>query len=530
MRTVNRWIAAIVVSISITSCTNAQASKPNTTSEPLDAYVERALKTFEVPGMAVAVVKGGKVVYAKGFGVRRLGSPDKVDANTLFQIGSTTKAMTVAALATLVDQGKLKWDGPVRDYMPSFQMYDPYVSKEITVRDILTHRSGLGMGEGDLLLFPPSNLTRPQLIARMKNIKPLWSFRTHWAYCNLCFVTAGELIPAITGKSWEEYIQSNVFRPLGMNDTRVTVSGMKPTDNIAAAHEIVDGKVTIVPWDVIDNAAPAGAVVSSVNDMSKWIAVQLNHGKLPNGERLFTEADSREMWSGVSLRPLRPATPGFELLRKNFNEYALGWGVWDYRGQKIIEHSGGVTGMITEVVLVPGMDLGLVLFANTPANNELAVPSVMYRVLDEYLGAGLEDWTSKYKVMQQKMLQDDANEQKKAATSRDADSKPSLALEKYAGEYSDPWFGEARLTMENGKLVFSVPWSPRLIGDVEHWQHDTFVIHFRDKTVPDSYLYFSMNPDNSIERAKMAPVSALADFSYDFQDLELKPVGKPPAK
>lgn len=493
----------------------------------LDAYVNNALKTFEVPGMAVAVVKDGKVVYSKGFGIRRLGHPEKVDDHTLFQIGSTTKAMTVAGLATLVDQGKLKWDGPVRDYMPSFQMYDPYVSKEITVRDLLTHRGGLGMGEGDLLLFPPSKLTRAQLIERMKNMKPLWGFRTHWAYCNLCFVTAGQLIPAVTGQSWEDYMKAHIFGPLGMNETRLTIVGATPEENIASAHEIVDGKITVVPWDVLDNAAPAGSVVSNVTDMAKWITVQLNRGKLPNGERLFSESDSREMWTGVSTMPLRKTViPGNEPLDQNFHEYALGWSVWDYRGQKVLEHSGGVTGQITEVVLVPGKNFGFVLFSNTPAIDEFVVPSVMYRVLDEYIGVTPEDWTSRFKASQQRMIKADAEDQQKAGAARDANSKPSLPVERYAGTYTDPWFGEVDLTMEGGHLVFAVPWSPRLTGDVEHWQHDTFVVKFRDKTVPDAYLYFSTNPDNSIDRARMLPVSSLADFSYDFQDLELKPVKK----
>jgi CubicO group peptidase (beta-lactamase class C family) len=516
------FILSVLLVVSIASLAQQKATP---TPLPLDAYIENALKVFDVPGMAVAVVKDGKVAYSKGFGVRRIDRSTKVDERTLFQIGSTTKAMTSAALATLVDQGKLNWDGQVRDYMPSFQMYDPYVSKEITVRDLLTHRSGLGMGEGDLLLFPSSNLTRPQLIERMKNMKPLWSFRTHWAYCNLCFVTAGELIPAVTGKSWEDYVTAQLFAPLGMTDTRLSVKGLGENDDIAAAHEIVDGKVQVVPWDEIDNAAPAGAVVSNVRDMAKWIAVQLAHGKLPDGRRLFSEASSREMWQGVSIRPARAEGTTDATVRR-FNEYALGWSVWTYRGQRVIEHSGGVTGMITEVVLVPERNFGFVVFSNTPANNEGVVPAVMYRILDDYLGVAPGDWTAKYKQQQEKMLKADSEARSKASGTRDANSTPSLALEKYAGTYRDPWFGEADLKMENGHLVFSVPWSPHLLGDVEHWQHDTFVVRFRDKTVPDAYLYFSLTPDNTIEHAKMSPVSALADFSFDFQDLEFKPEKK----
>lgn len=530
-----RLIAALLLLSLVPNCSLAQnRSTQNSTSqsrtaltESLDSYLERALRTFEVPGIAVAVVRDGKPVYSKGFGVRRFGAPDKVDENTLFQIGSTTKAFTVATMATLVDEGKLKWDSPVRDVMKTFEMYDPYVSREITVRDLLSHRSGIGEGEGDLLIIPPSTLTAPELVARMKYLKPAWGFRSHWAYCNICFIAAGELIHTASGQTWEEAVKTRILAPLGMNATRTSIRGLTTADNVASAHVLIEDKVTPVPWDVLDNAAPAGAIVSSVSDMSKWIAVQLAHGKIAGSEkRVFTDADSREMWTGAAVRTIYPQEPGMEATQRHFNEYGLGWFLWDYRGERIVEHAGGVTGMVTEVVLVPDKNFGFVVLANPPADG-LIIEAVMYRVLDEYLGAKTEDWTTKYKAVQQKGLKEylEARAAEKAA--RDANAPPSLPLEKYAGKYSDPWFGEAALSQENGKLVFTVPWSPHLTGDVEHWQHDTFVVHFRDKTVPDAYLYFSLNPNNSIERAKMMPVSSFADFSFDFQDLELKPV--PPA-
>lgn len=358
----------------------------------------------------------------------------------------------------------------------------------------------------------------------MKHLKPLWSFRTHWAYCNLCFVAAGELIPALTGKSWEEYIQARIFGPLGMRASRVTARGLEGAPDVAAPHELIDGVVTPVPWDVIDNAAAAGAVVSNVSDMSKWIAVQLNHGAMPSGERLFSEASSREMWQGVSIRPATApsAIPAAALRR--FSEYALGWFVWDYRGHQVIEHSGGVTGMITEVVMVPERNFGFVVFSNTPAANAGVVPAVMYRLLDEHLGVTPENWIDTFKAVQQKALEGDRQALATSAGAREVDGRASLPLERYAGTYRDEWLGEAEVKMEGGRLVFSVSWSPHLTGDIEHWQHDTFVVRFRDKTVPDAYLYFSLRPDSTIDRARMAAVSALADFSFDFQDLELRPV------
>jgi CubicO group peptidase (beta-lactamase class C family) len=497
----------------------------NTSFSPaFDAYVENAMKTAELPGMAVGVVRDGKPIYLKGYGVRKLGDPAKVDANTIFQIGSTTKAFTTAALAILVDEGKLNWDGPVRDYMPSFQMYDPYVSKEITVRDILTHRSGLGMGEGDLLFFPGTDLSSQEMIRRIKYMKPKWSFRSHWAYCNLCYLSAGEIIPAVTGQSWQDFVKQRIFVPLGMNESVDTSADFKRSSNAATPHSKQTDTVAPVVADSVDAAAPAGAIVSSVTDMSKWIAVQLAHGKMPDGKRLYGERSAQEMWSAASFLPIAPSDE--PLLQRHFSEYGLGWFMFDYRGHRIVTHAGGVTGMITEVFLVPDLNAGFVILSNADANGALAVGAVMMRTLDTLIGAQEKDWTSYFKDRWEKgKAQADAVE-KQAAAKRDPNRKPSLPLDGYAGTYHDDWFVDVTLKVENGQLVLTAPNAPLLTADLEHWQGDSFVATFREKRVPKAYVYFSLNPDGSIDSFKMAAVSPLADFSYDFQDLLYKPVPK----
>src|SRR5580704_14860907 len=305
----------------------AQAAPP----ADMDAYAARVLKTFAVPGLSVGIVKDGKLVFAKGYGVRKLGESARVDENTLFPIGSNTKAFTSALLASLVDAGKLSWDDPVYQRLPGFQMYDPYVSHEMTIRDLLTHRSGMGLGEGDLLFWPTTTFTRDEIIYRLRFMKPASSFRSRFAYDNLMYIAAGQIIPAVTGEPWEEFIREKILLPLGMKTSNLSTNAFKPEDNYASPHSKVDGKLQVVPFMDLDNAAPAGAINSSVAEMSKWVLLQLNHGKIPGSEeRIFSEAQSREMWTGQTLLPIGGGDSPLAAMRPKFAAYALGWGVQDY--------------------------------------------------------------------------------------------------------------------------------------------------------------------------------------------------------
>jgi CubicO group peptidase (beta-lactamase class C family) len=483
------------------------------------------MKTFEVPGMAVAIVKDGKVIVAKGYGVRKLGDPTPVDEHTMFAIGSNTKAFTTAALATLVDEDKLSWDDPVYQRLPGFVMYDPYVSHEMTIRDLLTHRSGMGLGEGDLLFWPHSTYTREQIIYKLRFMKPASSFRSHYAYDNLLYMTAGQIIPAVTGTSWEAFLRQYILGPIGMNNTTVSNTLFKPGDNYAFPHSRVDGSLQVIPFENLDNAGPAGSISSCAADMAKWVQLQLNHGKLADyNSRLFSERQSKEMWSPQTILPIGDPPPPLAGLKANFADYALGWGLRDYHGRKLIGHTGGVAGFVSRVMLVPEENLAVVILTN--AEQDGAFDAILYHVLDHYFNLPPTDWVAAYKSVKDTQEKDAAKAMRRAEGNRVADSKPSLPLDRYADVYNDAWYGSITIHTENTGLVITFDHTPSMIGDLQHWQFDTFKAHWRDRTIEDAFITFSLKPDGSIESARMAAVSPLADFSFDYQDLLLKPVEK----
>jgi CubicO group peptidase (beta-lactamase class C family) len=499
---------------------SAQAPPPD-----LDAWISRSIKEFEVPGISVAIVKDGKVVLAKGYGVRKLGDQKPVDEHTLFGIGSNTKAFTTAALAMLVDEGKLSWDDPVYQRLPGFQMYDPYVSHEMTIRDLLTHRSGMGLGEGDLLIFPHTTYTRDDVIHRLRYMKPVSSFRSRYAYDNLLYIAAGQIIPAVTGTSWDDFIRQRILSPLGMNATNLSNAAFKPGENYAFPHSRLDGKLQVVEFGNLDNAAPAGAINSSAADMAQWMILQLGRGRLPNSDlRLFTEKQSREMWSPQTILPTGNPSPSLLALRPNFSAYGLGWGLRDYHGRKLVGHTGGVTGFVSRVMLVPEEGLGVVILTNAEEGG--AFDSILYHIIDGYLGLPSTDWIAAFKAAKEHEEQAAAEVEKRQNNFRAADSKPSLPMEKYAGVYADAWYGTATIRAGDGKLVLSFEHTPTMVGELQHWQYDTFKTHWRDRTIADAFVSFSLHPDGAIEHFKMAPVSPLADFSFDYQDVLFEPVGK----
>ncbi|HXY24842.1 MAG TPA: serine hydrolase [Candidatus Acidoferrum sp.] len=488
----------------------------------LDAYVANVLKTFEVPGLSVAIVKDRKVVLAKGYGVRKLGDATAVDENTLFAIGSNTKAFTTAALATLVDEGKLAWDDPVYERLPGFQMYDPYVSHEMTIRDLLTHRSGMGLGEGDLLFWPHTTFTREEIIYKLRFMKPASSFRSRFAYDNLLYMTAGQIIPAVTGKSWEAYVREKILGPLEMNTTNLSNADFKPGNDYAWPHSKVDGKLQVVGFENLDNAAPAGSINSSAAEMAKWVQLQLNHGKFSGREgRLFSEAQSREMWSAQTILPAGDRKGPLAALSSKFAAYGLGWGLRDYRGRKLVGHTGGVSGFVSRVMLVPEENLGVVILTNAESGS--AFDSILFHILDSYFGLAPTDWIAAYRAEDEQTEKEAAEIIKKQETGRAADSKPSLPLEKYAGVYTDPWYGPVTIRMENSKLVFTLDRTPEAAADLQHWQYDTFKAHWRNRTIEDAFLTFALKADGAIDHFTMVAVSPLADFSFDYQDLYLTP-------
>ncbi|MGZ8398996.1 MAG: serine hydrolase [Gemmatimonadales bacterium] len=493
----------------------------------LDAYVRRVMETFTVPGLSVAIVKDGKVVLTKGYGVQRMGSPAPVDAKTRFGIASNTKLFTATALALLVEEGKIAWDKPVIDYLPAFAMSDPYVTHEMTVRDLLVHRSGLGLGAGDLLWWPPSTYDRKEITRRIRYIPLSTSFRGAYAYDNVLYLVAGEVIEAVSGQTWEEFVRRRIFDKVGMSDSDVRHSGASEGGNVAATHAEVNGTVRPVAPFASDNTNPAGGIMSGAADMAKWLMVQLDSGRVAGGSRLFSPATTTQLWREVTPTPIgnTPTSVAGALghLRANMAGYALGLNVRDYRGRILRQHTGGLPGYLSKVAMIPELRLGVAVLTNQESG--AAFESIVYHVLDYYLGAKAPDYPTVFKQLgdeNRKKLQ--AAEQQ-AAGSRDSTSGPSLPLAKYAGTYRDSWYGDVKIAVEGKGLAIRFTRTPVLVGDLVHWQHDTFLARWRDRELrADAYATFSLKPDGSVDQLKMVPASDAVDFSFDFQDLLLKPV------
>ncbi|HYV03645.1 MAG TPA: serine hydrolase [Blastocatellia bacterium] len=516
-----RFFAVVLALLSISSTCPAQ---PRQAAAPpdLDAFAARVLKEFDVPGLGVAIVKDGKVVVAKGYGVRKLGDPAPVDENTLFGIASNTKAFTSALLAMLVDEGKITWDDPVIKHLPGFQLYDPYVTREMTIRDLLTHRSGLGLGAGDLLWWPPTDYSRDEIVRRFRFVKPATSFRSRYAYDNVLYLVAGQVIAAVAGKSWDDVIKERIFTPLGMTTSNTRGAALSEPGNVAAPHVKLGDRVQTVSPMALDNVAPCGAINSSVGEMAKWLIAQLSRGQLGEGRRLFSERQSREMWSAQTITPLSEPPPHLAGLRSNFSAYGLGWGLSEYRGLKTVSHTGGLLGYVSKVTLVPDLDLGVVVLTNQQSGG--AFSALSYRILDHFMNAPATDWVAAFKKSEEMGAARAAEVEKRLASTRAADSKPSLALAKYAGRYNDAWYGDATISLENDKLVLRFSHTPALVANLEHWQYDTFVARWRDRTLEaDAFVTFALKPDGSIEQVKMVAVSPITDFSFDFHDLLFVP-------
>ena len=505
--------------------TQAAASHPKKAALPpaLDELVARVMKTFEVPGLGLAVVKDGQVVLAKGYGVKKLGEPAPVDAQTLFGIASNTKLFTAVALGTLVDEGKISWDSRVVDYLPEFMMYDPYVTREMMVKDLLCHRCGLGLGAGDLMFWPATTLTREEILHRVRFIKPAYSFRTTYAYSNLMFAVAGELLAKVSGMPWEDFVREKIQKRVGMTYSNTRCSLVAKETNVAWPHARVEGQVKPIKPYLPDNVNPAGGINSCAEDMAKWMLVLLNKGKLPDGNQLISEKVMEAITSMETPIPIYKPAPELAAAAMNFSGYGLGVRLRDFRRYKVVTHTGGLAGYVSQVWLMPEIGLGITILTNQEADE--AYQSLTYAIADHYLKAPAVDWIGAITKVRERSRQRTSDEIKKAYEQRNKDSKPSLPLEKYAGLYHDAWYGDIEIKYENGRLLMTFRHSPDLSGPLEHWQYDTFVARWSDPELrADAYVTFTLTPEGSIAEARMKPFSPDTDFSYDFQDLLLKPV------
>ncbi|QCU75434.1 serine hydrolase [Pseudoalteromonas distincta] len=484
----------------------------------IDDVIKASMARFDVPGMAVAIVENDKVIFAKGFGVTNLDTNKKVNKDTLFGIASNTKAFTTAALAKLVDEGKLSWDDRVIDHLPEFRLYDSYVTREMRIRDLLSHRSGLGLGQGDLMIWPSTDKSVDEILAGLQYLKPASSFRSKYAYNNLMFVTAGEVVARVSGISWNDYIEKNILQPLHMDNSRAGFSRIpKSNKNWATGHIPMDG--TLHPFFVnyLEDFRGAGAIASSVSDMSQWLRTQLAGGKMPSGEQLFSEKQQAQMWHPhITSMASKSA---FESYHQQFRGYGLGWSIEDYHGFKKLGHGGGILGMVSQVTLLPEKNLGIVILSNQQAFGALS--AVTHEVLEDALELEDKDWVedlakSHFEGKQQAY----ANAKPEAP----ADYQPQLPNINYTGTLHDDWYGDVIIEQLDGKLCIDFTHTKRLKGTLEHYTGNTFIVKWDEKLLEaDAFIRFEMSSQNRVNSAKMRAVSTqVTDFSFDFRNLHLK--------
>jgi CubicO group peptidase (beta-lactamase class C family) len=500
------------------SLTTATAQMP---PAKIDSLANLALKTFDVPGIAVAVVKDGKLVYANGYGVTSLRTQKKVDANTLFGIASNSKAFTTAAIGILVDEGKLKLDDKVTDYIPEFKMFDPYVTAEFTIRDLLTHRSGLGLGAGDLMIFPDStDFTVKDIIHNLRYLKPVSSFRSKFDYDNQLYIVAGEVIARVSGMSWEDFIETRIMKPLQMTGSFATFSHIKNTKNYIDAHAAVDGKVVVIPRYIFEATDAAGGIYSNVNDLAKWAIMQMNDGKYGDdlSKRLFSSTIHRQMWT---IQTPLPTGPG--AYNTHFGGYGLGWFLNDAKGYLKASHTGGLDGMVTQVTLFPELKLGIIVLTNQQSGG--AFSSVTNEIIDSYIGDTGKDWVKLYGDAEKAGQQGAGNVVAGVWKQVEEQKKTALDASVYEGTYHDNWLGDVTITQKDGQLWFAAKRSPRLIGQMFFYKGSTFVIKWNKRSMDaDAFAMFTTDENGKPTGLKMKPISPATDFSYDFQDLDFAKV------
>ena len=495
--------------------------------DSVSALAKRAMDEFDVPGMAIGIIKSDEVVFAKGFGVREIGRKAEINTKTLFKIASNSKAFTTAALATLVDDGTITWDGLVIDYIPEFRMYDPWVTREFTVTDLLTHRSGLSPFKGDMLLWPePNSFTAEDIIFALRFFEPVSGFRTKYAYDNLLYIVGGEIIPRVTDMSWGQLVEERLMRPAGMKRCFADRIPKRQMKNLAVPHGVIEGELSVIERGRIPAQPPvsaaAGGVICSLDDMLTWAQIQLNHGTTPEGKTIFSESQSREMWAPQILR--RVGEREYELNRTHFRAYGLGWRLADVHGFKEVSHTGTLAGMKSYMVLIPELELGVVYLSN--GSSSASRSSVMNTIVRSFMPVEQVDWIQmeidKREVARQKALLsqvevgESAVEQKPCKPCR----APDLSL--FAGRYRDPWFGDVLIELKDDQLVFSSEKSPKLLGPLSFYEGRQFTIRWIDRSLEaDAYIEFELDEDGQVAGMSM---SKLDRGDYDFEDLDFTKV------
>lgn len=524
-----RPIAALLLLLLVTSWPAPTAGEPDAGEGVL--ALEGVLAELDVPGMAVAVVQDGEIVLARGYGVRRAGEAVPVDADTLFGVASNSKAFTTAALAILVQEKVLRWDDRVTKHLPDLQMADPWVTRELTVRDLVTHRSGLGLGAGDLMWWPPTTFTRAEILRAVRHVEPATSFRSRYAYNNIMFVVAGEVVARVSGRPWGQFLQEKILGPVGMSRTTTSASVPVADGNVATPHLHLEGEPRPYRRLSFENAAGAVGVNSSARDMARWLRMLLECGNASPGRAdcVLQASSVQEMWSAQTVMSLPKLPDELDALRPDFVAYGLGFRVDEYLGAKRVSHGGAVPGYFSKVTLVPAERLGIVVLTNQ--ESRVATETATHLVLDRYMRRPDPpvDWLRAFQSLVKSRQEKNAAQVARERESRATGTRPSLPLDQYAGTFEDPWYGPVELMVREGGLVLDMTRTPGMVADLEHWQHDTFVARWRERFMSDHSPYdalvtFSLEATGEVATLSMRPVSKSIDFSFDFQDLRLTAV------
>lgn len=431
-----------------------------------DARVAKAVQEWRVPGLAVAVVKDGAVVFSKGYGVRELGLPGPADDRTRFAIGSTTKAMTAALVGMLVDEKKVAWDDPVTRHLPWFALGDPYATREITVRDLLVHRAGLG--NADYLWYGQDTPAR-EILQRVRLLNPAYSLRSSFIYQNVMYAAAGAVVEAASGKTWEQMVRTRIFEPLGMTESLATAATLAREANVARPHYAIEGTVTPIENASVDGVAPAGSVWSSVRDMAKWSAMLLAGGT-SGGRTLLSPATLAEIFTPQTLVTREAFYPTARLTAPKWTTYGLGWFQQDYRGRVVEYHTGSIDGMVAIHGLLRDAGVGVIVLANLD-HAELR-HALMLEVFDRYIGEPRRDWNADLKSLYDGLQKEADTAAKKQTDGRVQGTRPSQALAAYAGTYADPLYGEVIVSLQGDRL--HARYGKAYVGTMEHWHYDTF--------------------------------------------------------
>jgi CubicO group peptidase (beta-lactamase class C family) len=493
------------------------------TSEQVDSLVNYSMQKFHVPGVAVGVVKDGKIIYNKGFGLKNIDKKkSSVDEHTLFAIGSNTKAFTTAALAILVDEGLISWDTKVRDVIPEFQMYNDYVTENFIIEDLITHRSGLGLGAGDLMIFPErTDFTINDIVKNFQYFKPVSPFRTKFDYDNLLYIVAGEVIARVSKMPWKEFMKEKVILPLGLHDTYTTYSDITPLDNIADPHAVVNGVPEVIEtfeFDLNKINGAAGSFYSSVNDMSKWMILQMNEGRYGDSlsKTLFSDLQHNLMWT------IHTVTSGNKNPRYNthFGGYGYGWFLKDMKGYMCVSHTGGMPGMLSKVIMIPDIKLGIVVLTNASDDGAGMFSAVTNAIVDSYLGLDNYDWVGKYAMMFSQR-QSNADSVLMAVWEKaENNNLKDIDIKNFTGIYRDDWMGEAEIYEKDGKLWFRMKRSPKLSGQMLFYNANTFAVKWDYRAMnADAFATFCLDEHGKAQSLKLKGISPTIDFSFDFPDL-----------